>query len=133
MKPKNSGGSSFYKIPSDDSVIENRKLFYSLQRKNSETICKWFNRLQNSIDGCKFGAKNDSYFIDKFFNELNEREIEKLGRAKKWSKAKLKAIIFDDEKFGAKTQKPSKSNGTPTHAECTPSVSNLSIFLYIRR
>lgn len=115
MKKNKPGNSSLYKIPSD-AVIENRRIFYSLHKESTETICNWLNRLQISIVSCKLGQKSDFHLIDKFFSELNEEEICQLNRAKKWSVAKLAAIVFTDEKFGAKTHKSYKNNKIPTNA-----------------
>lgn len=123
MKETKSGRLSAYKIPTD-AVIENRKLFYSLKKESTETICKWLNRLQNSIDSCEFAQRSEYHLIDKFFSELNKEEICQFRRAKKWSVAKLVAIDFgDDEKFGVKTRESSQTNKIPTNAENIRSVS----------
>lgn len=78
-----------YKIPSNQ-IRRNRKVFYGLKKKRDELINLWFNRVQSHINGCEFGKLTEILFIDKFFCELSNDEINSFQATETWSLKQLK-------------------------------------------
>lgn len=114
-----------YNVP-PDAVIANRKSFYLMRKKSTESTCEWLNLLQNSIDACEFGQMSDFILTDKFFGELNKQEIHRIGREKEWPVAKLFAnIVAGNEKSSVKSSNSSKVQKMQTNDVRIGSVSTL--------
>lgn len=62
-----------YEIPSD-AVLQNRKIFYGLQRQAGEQTKTWLNRVEKRIYRCEFPEFIAYLLIDKFIGELDSTE-----------------------------------------------------------
>lgn len=69
-----------YRIPSD-KILDKRRGFYGLKRKNGETIEKWLNRVFSHIDDCDFSESVEYILTDKFICQLNIEEREFIRKA----------------------------------------------------
>lgn len=85
---------NLYKIPSLEA-IQNRKIFYGLQRDIGESTEKWFDRTQRLFYGCVFPSHIEFLLIDKFVCELNAREFELIQTAKIWSFQQLSEYFLN--------------------------------------
>lgn len=82
-----------YRIPSK-KIRRNRKSFFDLKKKRDEPVKLWCTHVQNSIDGCAFGKLTEILLIDKFFCELNDRELESFQSTKTWTLQQLTENLF---------------------------------------
>lgn len=74
-----------YKTPTEE-IRKNRIKFYCLRKKAGETIANWMNRVQNSIDCCKYPMFMIEFLlIDRFICGLINTEATIIQSAKTWS------------------------------------------------
>lgn len=79
-----------YKTPKHE-ILNNRKKFHHLRRKRDETIADWLERVQNSIDCCKYPKFIIEFLlIDRFLCGLINHEMATIQLANTWS---LKRIM----------------------------------------
>lgn len=77
-----------YRTPSE-IVLEHRKIFYSIQKVENESVPDWLCRIRDSIDSCEFGTMTDFILIDKFMCELGIDEVNKFKITELWSLEQL--------------------------------------------
>lgn len=85
-----------YKIPSD-RILNNRRKFYDLKRKDDETIEQLLYRVFSHIDDCDFPASVEYILTDKFVCELNAEETEFLRKVDpNWS---MECVSIESRQF----------------------------------
>lgn len=79
---------NLYKPPKKE-ILKNRKAFYDLKRKKSESTDKWLERIQKCIDCCDFPKFMEFILIDRFVCGLNKTEMEIILKTENWSLKQL--------------------------------------------
>lgn len=87
---------SLYKVP-PNTIIENRKTFYGLKRRNSDSIQAWFERVRSYINHCKYPKIIEFLLVDKFMCGLNTDELESIRLVDTWSFRKLHEYLKDEQ------------------------------------
>lgn len=100
--------------PPSDFVIANRKIFYSSQKVDDESIGDWLWRIRDYIDNCEFGELAEFLLIDKFVCELDKDEIYKFKNIELWSLDQLMMAI------------EYQKNAMETQTEQTNTINNIS-------
>lgn len=85
-----------YTIPSN-TILENRKLFYTMKRERNERTQAWLKRVQWHINRCAFPKIIEFLLIDKFMCELHFNEIEFIRRIETWTLNQLLEYFVDDK------------------------------------
>lgn len=83
-----------YKTPSN-TVLKNRREFYSLQRKRREPTDQWLSRVKSCIRHCEFPTTIEFLLIDRFVCELNGAELKIIQSANTWTLNQLLECFLD--------------------------------------
>lgn len=81
----------------NESAFHHRKKFYSSVKDVNESVEEWFHRIQESVNGCDFGALINVLLIDKFVSGLDAHLFGKLTKDATLTVEKTLAIVTNDE------------------------------------
>lgn len=106
-----------YKAPKKE-ILKNRKAFYELKRRKSESIDKWLQRIQKCIDCCDFPDFVEFLVIDRFVCSLNKAEMEIILNTEAWSLKQLLEHFLNRNGDKVKSDKPKRNvPASPMHSE----------------
>lgn len=88
--------SNSYTLPSN-TILEYRKLFYTLKRETNEGTQTWLSRIQWYINRCEFPKIIEFLLIDKFMCELHFNEVEFIRRIETWTLSQLYEYFVDEK------------------------------------
>lgn len=101
-----------YKAPKKE-ILKNRKAFYELKRRKSETTDKWLQRIKKCIDCCDFPMFIEFLVIDRFVCGLNKTEMEIILNTEAWSLKQLLENFLNRNGDKVKNGRSKRNVSTP--------------------